>query len=159
MRADFDRAFAALIGHEGGYQNDPNDAGGETKFGISKRTYPHLDIKTLTLERARLIYQIDVWIPLGCEHFDHEVAFAVFDAAVNSGRSRAGKWLQAAVFTKPDGVIGPVTRAAVAARNPTAVVARLNGHRLNDMTDFATWEHHSRGWSRRVAANLIALKG
>ena len=37
---NFDQAFERLIGHEGGYVNHPDDPGGETKFGITKRTYP-----------------------------------------------------------------------------------------------------------------------
>ena len=47
--ARFDAAFKALIDHEGGYVNHPKDPGGETKFGISKRSYPTLDIAALTL--------------------------------------------------------------------------------------------------------------
>ena len=48
-----------LIEREGGYVNDPDDPGGETKFGISKRAYPHLDIKNLTEEHAADIYYND----------------------------------------------------------------------------------------------------
>ena len=43
----YDQCFDRLIGAEGGYVNDPNDAGGETKWGISKRSYPYLDIANL----------------------------------------------------------------------------------------------------------------
>ena len=42
--SDFDRAFAAIVGVEGGYVNDPKDPGGETKFGLSHRANPDLDI-------------------------------------------------------------------------------------------------------------------
>ena len=34
--ADFNKAIDKVLVNEGGYVNDPNDAGGETKFGISK---------------------------------------------------------------------------------------------------------------------------
>jgi lysozyme family protein len=63
----FDEAFDVLIGHEGGYVNHPGDPGGETKFGISKRAYPALDIKALTLGQAKAIYRRDYWIPAGCD--------------------------------------------------------------------------------------------
>lgn len=51
--SDFDKAFEIVIGHEGGYVNNPKDPGGETKYGISKRTYPNEDIRGMTLERAK----------------------------------------------------------------------------------------------------------
>ena len=59
--SNFDRAFRFLIGEEGGYSADPHDPGGETKFGISKRAYPQLDIKSLTLDQAKAIYRRDYW--------------------------------------------------------------------------------------------------
>lgn len=41
----YDEAFKEVLGFEGGYVDDPEDKGGETKFGISKRSYPYVDIK------------------------------------------------------------------------------------------------------------------
>ena len=61
----FDDAFEALMAHEGGYANDPRDPGGETKYGISKRAYPAVDIRNLTLEAAKAIYKRDYWRPVG----------------------------------------------------------------------------------------------
>jgi hypothetical protein len=58
----FLKAFERIIYHEGGYANNASDLGGETKYGISKRSYPHLDIKNLTLDQARQIYYFDFWI-------------------------------------------------------------------------------------------------
>ena len=58
---EYIEAFKKVIGHEGGYVFDPDDAGGETIYGISKRAYPHLDIKELTLDDARKIYFEDYW--------------------------------------------------------------------------------------------------
>ena len=52
MKLTFDTAFDRLIGHEGGYVNNPADPGGETKYGISKRSYPSLNIANLTREMA-----------------------------------------------------------------------------------------------------------
>ena len=64
---DFDSAFTKLLGHEGGYVCHKDDPGGETCWGISKRSYPHEDIKNLTQERAKQIYKRDFWGPAGCE--------------------------------------------------------------------------------------------
>lgn len=58
--ARFD-AHSAPIDHEGGCVNHPEDPGGETKFGITKRSYPHLNIRDLTLDDARAIYRRDFW--------------------------------------------------------------------------------------------------
>jgi lysozyme family protein len=60
----FPEVFDRVIGHEGGYVNDPNDPGGETQWGISKRSYPHLNIRMLTRAEAMGIYDRDFWQPL-----------------------------------------------------------------------------------------------
>lgn len=83
----FDAAFEIVVGIEGGYVNDPKDPGGETRWGISKRAYPNLDIANLTLEQAKAIYFEDYWTPAGCETMRWELALCVFDACVNQGES------------------------------------------------------------------------
>lgn len=89
--ARFDAAFKALIDHEGGYVNHPKDPGGETKFGITKRSYPHLNIRDLTLDDARAIYRRDFWDRLQCDALPVAARFQVFDAAVNSGPGNAAR--------------------------------------------------------------------
>lgn len=81
----FDAAFAAVVGVEAGYANDPKDPGGETKYGISKRAYPGVDIKNLTLEGAKAIYLRDYWYPSGCEHMPWALAVCALDCAINQG--------------------------------------------------------------------------
>lgn len=151
----FDGAFERLIGHEGNYVNHPKDPGGETKFGITKRTYPSLNIKTLTLDKAKSIYRQDFWDALQIERLPEPLRFHVFDAGVNSGRGSAASWLQAAAGVAQDGRIGPVTLAAVAQFNPAALVARYSAVRLKFMTDLSTWPTFGKGWARRIANNLM----
>ena len=114
----FDEAFDILIGHEGGYVNHPNDPGGETRFGISKRAYPLLDIKVLTLDQAKAIYRRDYWIPAGCDRVPEALRFDVLDMAVNSGVKVAIQTLQRALGVRDDGLIGP-------AKMPPAIIKRL----------------------------------
>ena len=57
----FERAVARLLGDEGGYVDNPADPGGETKFGITKREYPQVDIAALTRAEAIAIYFRDWW--------------------------------------------------------------------------------------------------
>lgn len=78
----------------GGYTNDPHDPGGETKWGISKRSYPNIDIKTLTLEEAKMLYKANYWNPLNCDLLDYPLALALMDSAVNCGTSRVKEWLR-----------------------------------------------------------------
>lgn len=150
----FDECFEKLIGHEGGYVNNPRDPGGETKFGISKRGYPSLDIKGLTLAEAKAIYKRDYWNRAHCDELPNGVAFDVFDGAVNSGPGQAIRWLQRAAGVADDGMVGPLTLAAVKRMEPEALQARYNGQRLDFMTRLSTWESFGRGWARRIAVNL-----
>lgn len=154
---DFDTAFERLLGHEGGYVNNPADPGGETKFGISKRTYPAEDIKTLTVERAKQIYAKDFWGPAGCDAVPDGIKFDLFDMAVNAGVKRAISALQASVGETQDGVLGPLTLQAVQSANPLRLVARFNGYRLAHMAGLSNWPAFGRGWANRIAANLQAL--
>ncbi len=151
----FDEAFDLLIGHEGRYVNHPSDPGGETQFGISKRAYPALDIKALTLDEAKAIYRRNYWTPAGCEKVPEALRFDLLDMAVNSGVRTAVRTLQRAVGVVEDGLIGPATLSALARGDPAAVQARFNGVRLQMMTDLATWPTFGKGWARRIAANLM----
>lgn len=151
---DFDEAFERLIAHEGGYVNDPRDPGGETNWGISKRSYPNLDIKALTREQAKSIYKRDYWDRAGANQYDPELGFAVFDAAVNSGIGNAVRFLQRAVGVADDGNIGPITVAAVKSRSTAKVLLGFYGERLEFMTKLSVWDRFGKGWARRIADNL-----
>lgn len=154
---NFDQAFERLLGHEGGYENDPRDPGGETNWGISKRAYPTVDIKALTQDGAKAIYRRDYWAPAHADELPDTVRFDVFDAAVNHGVSQSAKWLQRACGANPDGVIGAATVAAARAAG-SQLAAHFNGYRLQFYTDSGNWAVFGKGWARRVAANLLALK-
>ena len=153
---NFDQSFERLIGHEGGYVNHPADPGGETKFGITKRSYPGEDIKGMTLDRAKAIYLRDYWGPSGCDVVPDAVKFDLFDMAVNSGVKAAIRLLQEASGADVDGVLGPRTIMAVQSMPATRLLARFNGCRLDFMAGLPTWPSFGRGWARRIAANLKA---
>jgi len=153
----FDDVFSRLIDHEGGYVNDPRDPGGETKYGISKRAYPGVNIATLTLDQAKVIYKRDYWDRARCSELPHQVAFQVFDTAVNSGIGQSIRFLQRAVGVADDGQVGPLTINAVRRMDAEAVAARFNGHRLEFMTKLSTWDVFGKGWARRVAKNLMEV--
>jgi len=154
---NFDTAFNRLIGHEGGYVNNPKDPGGETKYGISKRAYPDVDIAALTLDQAKAIYRRDFWDRARCDELPPAVAFQVFDTAVNSGIGQAIRFLQRSVGVADDGNVGPLTMNAVKRLDAEVIAARFNGQRLDFMAKLSTWDTFGRGWARRVAANLMEI--
>lgn len=151
---NFDDAFSRLMGHEGGYVNNPADPGGETQWGISKRSYPMVDIKNLTRDDAKAIYRRDFWNRINADKLHDGVAFQAFDFAVHSGIEIAVRHLQRAVGTADDGHWGPYSQAAADAMSESDTIMRLNAERLDFMTRLSNWPNASRGWSRRIAGNL-----
>lgn len=109
---NFEQAVEIVLKHEGGYVNDPKDRGGETKFGISKRAYPSLDIKNLTKEKAKEIYYNDYWCEGKCNLLPEQLRYPHFDACVNLGIHGANKALQNALGVIEDGIIGQTTLEA-----------------------------------------------
>ena len=151
----FDDAFEQLIGHEGGYVNHPADPGGETKYGITKRSYPGENIAGMTLARAKQIYLRDYWGPAGCGSVPAAIRYDLFDMAINSGVRAAVKCLQGAAGAEQDGILGPRTLQAVGVLNGARLAARFNGARLQYMTDLKKWPFFGKGWARRIASNLM----
>ena len=130
-RQRFDKLIGAILEHEGGYVNDPDDPGGETKYGISKRSYPQLDIRALTIEQAREIYYRDWWLRLRCgEIQDDRIAQKYLDMSVNVGKTAGIKIMQRALreagqSVAVDGKIGPQTIGAANKANPDALLAAM----------------------------------
>lgn len=153
---NFDRAFEIIIGHEGGYVNDPRDPGGETKYGISKKAYPYADIKNMTLDEAKEIYRRDYWDRVDAEAMPESVRLMLFDCAVNCGLTAAKKILQRAVGTKDDGAIGAKTKQAVA--YTPDIEQQFAGFWLQYYTDLSGWQTYGKGWTRRVANDLRIAK-
>jgi len=157
MTTWFDQCFDKLISHEGGYVNHPTDPGGETNYGISKRAYPSLDIKALTLADAKAIYKRDYWDRAQCDQLPSQLSYLVFDAAVNSGIGQSIRFLQRAVGVADDGSIGPITLSAAKRMDTNSLCARFLGHRLEFMTKLSTFDVFGKGWARRVADQLKGL--
>lgn len=121
----FEDIIDDVIKHEGGFQDDFNDRGnwetgqvgkGElkgTKYGISAMSYPHLDIRNLSIEQAKEIYYQDYWCASFVENLPNNVRGIYFDSCVNHGIGRANKFLQRVIKVKPDGVIGKKSKYAL----------------------------------------------
>lgn len=150
----FDTSFDRLIGNEGGYVNDPADPGGETNWGISKRSYPTTNIRDLTRETAKAIYWTDFWLRVHADELDSLTAFQALDFAVNSGIETAVRKLQTAVGVADDGHWGPVTLAAVKALPPAVLAFRFLAERLDFMRRLKNWPSAGAGWAGRIAADM-----
>jgi len=153
MTIDFDTAFDRLHRNEGEYTPGlPGDPGGETKFGISKRSYPNVDIKNLTRDGAKAIYYPDFWMPLQDSH--PAIKFQCFDFAVQSSIQTAIRKLQAAVGAADDGHWGPASAAALASMDLNDVLMRFAAQRLRFLTKCAVWRTLSAGLANRIANDL-----
>lgn len=160
MDERFLRAVEVVLAHEGGYVNDPADPGGETKYGISKRSYPSLDIANLTREDAIAIYYRDFYSKYGYGRLNDEaVATKVFDMAVNMGPATAHRLLQEALVflgfpVDVDGILGPQTLMAVNRADPKRLLQVLRWRAAERYFHIAEHRPQMRafllGWLRRA---------
>jgi lysozyme family protein len=121
-----DRALyciGVMIGFEGGLVNNPSDPGGVTKYGISKRSYPSLDIPNLTVDQAQAIYFRDYWTTLQCDRLPKPLDLYVLDAGILQGIHAAVSMLQTRARVNVDGIMGTGTISAARAVPPNAYLA------------------------------------
>lgn len=154
---DFDRAFGIVIGHEGGYVNDPQDPGGETRFGISKRAFPNLDIGKLNIEQAKTIYRNLYWVKVRGDELVWPLNLFLFDCAVNQGVDAAIRLMQRALDVAQDGVFGKVTLERAQAASPwhAAKFMALRALRYQGTRNF---DRFGEGWLTRTYAVAMEAK-
>lgn len=147
---NFDNAFEHIVGLEGGYVNDPKDPGGETNYGISKRAYPDVDIKALTLDQAKGIYRRDYWNAVKADQLPWPLAAYVFDCAVNQGASVAILLLQKTLGVKMDGILGQHTLAAVRKGDQQELASLYMAQRALRYTGTRNFDRFGLGWMKRL---------
>ena len=141
----FDQAFSIVLGHEGGFSNDKNDAGGATAFGISLRFMKDddididgdgdidlSDVKALTKAESKEIYYHFFWIKNNYQFIENsQVAVKLFDMAVNMGAYQANKICKRAindilVDNMPvNGIMNEETIATLNEIHPSAIIQQL----------------------------------
>lgn len=124
----FEICVAKLLMLEGGINDDPNDRGGLTNFGISKNAHPDVDIANLTKEQAIDIYWHEYWLVLDCDQYNPALAYVVFDSGVHEGVGRPQQYLEVA-------------------KNHYGLF--MAAKRKNFKT-YAQWEHYKDGWLNRL---------
>ena len=161
--AAFLRAVETVLADEGGYVDNRDDPGGETKFGISQRDYPSLEVRNLTRAGAIAIYYRDFWQRGGFAKLPDSVAVKLFDVTVNIGPKHAAEVLQRALravgaSVVDDGKIGELTIIAAHAANPEALSASMRSEAAAYYRVLASeWAHRGRdasqfikGWLNRA---------
>lgn len=161
----FLKAFDYVISNEGGYVFNGNDSGGETKFGISKRSYPALNIKELTLEDAKKIYYRDFWEKGRCEEISSDlVAMQLFDLSVNLGNRAAVIVVQrglrsVGINVQEDGLMGPQTLSALKKSEPRCLLAAIKSEAAGYYRMIARnrpeQENFLNGWLNRAYKQII----
>jgi lysozyme family protein len=158
MKENAGKIFAMVLANEGGYVDDPADAGGATKYGITAKTLGHVrgkdvsaaDVSALTEVEAKAIFQAQYWMPIHGDTLPSGVDYAVFDAAIHSGPRQAALWLQEAIPVEADGILGPVTLAALLTCAPNVLVGTFCDLRLKALQRLPSFSTFGRGFTSRV---------
>ena len=158
MNTNFEKSLAELLKHEGGFVNHPSDPGGATNHGVTQdvwedwidRAVSEENMKALTPAKVAPLYKELYWDRIKGDKLPSGVDYVVFDAAVNSGVSRAAKWLQTTVGAPADGAIGEQTLKLVLLTNPQMLIDKYSANRLAFLQRLETWPTFGKGWERRV---------
>jgi lysozyme family protein len=147
------RAAAFVIDQLEGGDRLVEDSGGLTRWGISQRAYPAIDIRALTREDALALYARDYWAPTRAGELPDALGLCVFDGAVNQGVHAAVDALQEVLRVERDGVVGPDTLAAARHTGPETIVKYLE-RRLERYENLCRTKPYYlpnlRGWRSRV---------
>jgi len=156
----FQKSLQKVLLHEGGYVNHPKDPGGATNKGVTQKVYDDYrsgkglkqrSVKSLEDDELEEIYRVRYWSLIKGDSLPAGVSYVVFDGAVNSGVAQSVKWLQRAVGTNPDGVMGPATINAVKDwKNYDNLIDKICDRRLAFLKALKTWPTFGKGWQSRV---------
>lgn len=156
MTDRFLKCVSVILKNEGGAKvvNDPHDPGGLTKYGISKRSWPNIDIENLTEEEAKQIYYAEYWLPIKVEALvDENAALQIFDMAVNAGVTRAVRMAQHCAKAYEDGIMGMGTIQAI--NNSECFVERYKTSRIKYYASLKNADRYLKGWTRRVVETKL----
>lgn len=150
MKDNFPKSLEVILKNEGAYVNDPHDPGGETNMGISKKSFPDIDIKNLTKELASAIYKKYYWDKVQGDYLPSGIDLVLFDGAVLFGPKQSTLWLQRAIGVTADGVLGPKTIMALKGADTSLVADKVLDQRLALLKTLPTWPRYGKGWTNRV---------
>lgn len=145
-----DAARIIIMDLEGG-DKIMTDSGGLTKYGISQKAYPDLDIKDLEYEEASEIFMYDYWNTSKADQLPSPLNIYVVDMAYNAGPRTAMKLLQKALGNVAvDGRWGPRTQAAVSRYGVDELCVLFNSERVRSYVGMRNYDKYGAGWINRV---------
>jgi len=158
MKENWDACFAMVLKHEGGFVNHPKDPGGMTNLGVTRTNWElyldhdvtEADMRALTPEMVKPFYKKNYWDRIRGDELPSGVDYAAYDLAVNSGTSRAAKYLQRIAGVTEDGVIGPQSLKAIQKCDAESAVDALCTMRLDFLKNLNTFDTFGKGWTIRV---------
>lgn len=177
MKENYEKALSVVLEFEGGYVDDPDDLGGITCFGITRKNHPNLEMwevidhlkkigihpkyiagrakeYTQVINSIGEVYKKQYWDACKCDKLPNGIDIYVFDGAVNHGVKQSSKFLQKAVKATPDGVIGNQTLSAVKKENPATVKSKILSLRRAFYDDLIKrhpeQEKFRKGWYNRL---------
>ena len=157
MKDNFERALTMVLRHEGGFVDHPNDPGGMTNKGITKKVYDayigkvtsEQEMRDMPDDHVAEIYRKQYWDRANCDKLASGLDISIFDWAVNSGCGRAVKALQKCVGATQDGGLGPLTLKAVSDKDPKELIEMISVERETFYRKLKTFKHFGKGWLRR----------
>lgn len=160
MDRNFQISLKKVLKHEGGWADHPKDPGGATMKGVTLASFRRYvnpkatkeDLKKITDQQLSTVYRRNYWDAVLGGELPDGLDYAMFDFAVNSGPSRAVKYLQKIVETSQDGRIGPATLRAIEENNVFDLIERLCDARMEFLKKLGTWPTFGKGWTSRVSA-------
>nr|DAI36115.1 MAG TPA: Lysozyme [Caudoviricetes sp.] len=156
---NFPQALRLVLADEGGVSNHPADRGGLTNKGITQATYdawrelhgrPSRSVRAIEHAEVDAIYREQFANKILFDKLPLGLDYALFDFAVNSGASRAVRFLQRIIKVRADGSLGARTLAALAEADIERVITSLCEERLRFLKRLKTWKHFGKGWEKRV---------
>ena len=160
--SNFNECLQIILHHEGGYVNHPQDPGGMTNLGVTKKVYEDWvgyavsehTMQNLTEEDVAPIYKKNYWDRLKGDDLPEGLNLCVFDFGVNAGTGRAAKYLQNIIGTVVDGGIGPMTLKAldehVSLIGLQETIENYQEDRQRYYENLRTFQTFGKGWIRRV---------
>lgn len=167
----FDDAHTYVVGVEGRLSMDPKDPGnwtggkvneGElrgTKYGISAKSYPKLDIVNLTLSDAKVIAKRDFWDKMKLDQVPYNIALALFDFGYNTGIARAARAAQSVLGITQDGVIGNKTIGLLNMIDAKSFARAYATERIFLYSQMFDWIYEGHGWTNRTIGTMLLCLG
>lgn len=168
--SNYKPSLSLVLAHEGGFVNHPKDPGGATNQGVTQKVYdayrklnglPPQSVKLITSGEVSEIYMKQYWRLVRGDDLPAGLDYAVFDFGVNSGVSRAIRYLQRLVGVDDDGVIGNGTLSAIheaARKDEESLILTYCANRLVFLKSLATFPTFGKGWTRRVVGMQLGYQ-